>query len=180
MFELQEFIERVRRAASSHGPEQAVAELLGELLEMPRPMWAQQGDGPAEQLLHHAQQVTIYLIRGEPMRRFPPHEHGMVAAVAMLEGTETHRFFAADPGGRLRLTEIRHLTGPCVELFDERAIHAVEYRSSAPVLAVHVYLGDLVLARRRMWNHDGTDPTRYDQARYDRLAMDVSAETGSG
>ena len=100
VIELQEFIERVRRAASSQGPEQAVTELLGELLEMPRPEWAQQGDGPAEQLLHHAQEVTIYLIRGEPMRRFPPHEHGMVAAVAMLEGTETHRFFATDPSGR--------------------------------------------------------------------------------
>ena len=180
MIELQHFIERARHAASSADPEQAVAGLLWELLETPRPERVGQGDGQAERLLHHGRAVTVYLIRGEPMRRFPPHEHGMVAAVAMLDGTETHRFFAREPGGWLRLTETRHLTAPCVELFDARTIHAVEYRSTGPVLAVHVYLGDLPRARRRMWDHYGRDPSPYDQARYDRLAMDVSAETGPG
>ena len=46
------------------------------------------------------------------------------------------------------------------------------------MLAVHVYLGDLVLTRRRMWDHDGKNPSRYDQARYDSLAEDISAEAG--
>lgn len=178
MNELREFIGRARNAAAGPEPVQAVVRLLEELLSAPRPQWSRQGDDVAERLLYHDGRVTIYLIRGEPLRRFPPHEHCMAAVVAMLEGTETHRFFV-DTGKRLAPAGMADLTGPCVRELEERVIHAVEYRSRKPVVAIHVYLGDLVRASRRMWGQDGADPGQYDQARYDALAMDIGAETDS-
>lgn len=171
--DLQEFVARTRRVAQASEPRRELEAVLGELVRNPWPDWATLKEGQADALLFESDDLTIYLIRGEPLRRYPPHEHCMVAGIAMLEGTETNRRYRETSGGTLAEVDVEDLTAPRVLVLDDDAIHSIEYRHDEPVFAVHVYLGDLTRARRRLWDLDGKDVALYDQARYDSLAIDL-------
>jgi len=175
MIELQYFIEQSKSCATAGSDGTAeIRTLLQQLLNEPRPAWTRPCDDVAEKLLYHDDQVTIFLIQGETLRRFLPHEHGMVAAIALLDGCETHRFFSVGAQEELIPTETSELCSPSVHVFDDSVVHAVEYPRQEPVVAIHVYLGNLVKAPRRMWDHDGKNPVQYQQSLYDRSALNIA------
>lgn len=172
---LADFVERCTAAGRAAAPQEALRSVLDEVVAGEALDWTRSQTGVAEQPLHVADDLTVYLVQGEPFRRFFPHEHRMVAAIAVLEGVETHRLFEVAATG-LAPRETVDIGARSVIVLGPDDVHAVEYRRPERVVAVHAYLGNLHSAERRMWGHDGLHPVRYHQGSYDAGAIHINQE----
>jgi predicted metal-dependent enzyme (double-stranded beta helix superfamily) len=107
---------------------------------------------------------------GRRARAPPPHEHTMAATIAVLEGLETNVFYElVDGTDVIREVGRRTVAAGEVLTLGPTAVHSVQYPTASPIIGLHVYRGDLVGARRRMWSHQGDAARPYDQSTYDTL-----------
>ena len=85
---------------------------------------------------------ALYVNSSRPGQISPPHDHGgSWALVAAVEGEETHRLYihdGSDAGGLRQVTELTVQPGLAVSLMPD-GIHAIEAKSSEPLLHLHLY-----------------------------------------
>lgn len=133
------------------------------------PAWALVPDGAAERLIHREASFTVFALAGFPGHRFAPHEHKMAVTTVVLRGRENNAWYREDPGtGLLAQTGAAQQSRGEVHDMAVDAIHSVFYPDPEPMLALHVYHGDLLATPRRMWDLDGTHPRPYEEADYHR------------
>ncbi|WP_282605388.1 cysteine dioxygenase family protein [Pelagibius sp. Alg239-R121] len=101
---------------------------------------------------------ALYVNSSRPGQTSRPHDHGgSWALVAAVEGEETHRLYVhdgSDVGGLRQVTELTVQPGLAVSLMPG-GIHAIEAKSSEPLLHLHLYgLGFPQQGKRREFDQE--------------------------
>jgi predicted metal-dependent enzyme (double-stranded beta helix superfamily) len=159
MFDLDQFIEGCRDAATEPEPWLAVRELLEEALS-DRASIA--GALPATRAelapLYSGHDVTIVKVVWAPRMVFPPHDHLTWACNGIYGGAEHNRLYRLEEETIVECGELSLEEGQ-VGVLDEDAIHGVlNPRSTMLSAAIHVYGGDFLRLPRGNWT--GDPPTR--------------------
>jgi predicted metal-dependent enzyme (double-stranded beta helix superfamily) len=118
-----------------------------------------------EVLLHASATLTIYHITLSPGLQYPPHDHLLDALIGIYRGRETN-FIYPLAEGRLQRPDRQDAVAPAVVHLPADAVHSVANTGAARSGALHVYLGDLLQTKRRMWRFAGGEPQAFDNGRY--------------
>jgi predicted metal-dependent enzyme (double-stranded beta helix superfamily) len=128
-----------------------------------------------EVLLHASEALTVYHITLTPGLRYPPHEHLLDALIGIYRGGETNFIYDAGADGDALPAPVRHdAVAPALVHLPPEAVHAVANTGSARSGALHVYLGDLLRSRRRMWDQAGARVEPFDDGRYLASAVPIA------
>ena len=166
-----ELVTRLSTAAmAEEGLEQVTAELkslsseTARLLELLEFISGKGTD--AEQAFFRSPQVSIFKIRFDPGRQTPPHDHGAWAAILLLQGSERNTLYQAkDEDGLVQIGQITLEPGSVLPMAAE-AIHVAECLSAMPAVGLHVYGGDEVVLKRRVWNPQTLQPHPHSESLY--------------
>jgi predicted metal-dependent enzyme (double-stranded beta helix superfamily) len=153
-FDIEEFLDACRGAATEAEPRQAVRELLqrtmsapGDVAEALRPQMG------GLTLLHQSDDITVVHVVWAPGMRIYPHDHQMWAVIGIYAGQEDNSFYRRAEADRRRLVESggKELrTGDVITLGDD-TIHAVANPTAGLTGAIHIYGGDFVNEPRSQW-----------------------------
>lgn len=174
---LETFVEGATRRAGSADPAELDG-LMQAAADQRLIPWVAAPTG-RETMLHRADDLTVFVLAGDPLTASPPHEHTVSATIAVLEGTETNVFYElVEDADVIREVGRRTVSAGEVLMLGPTVVHSVQYPTPSPTIGLHVYRGDLVGARRRMWSHRGDSPRLYDQSVYDALRIPLPATPG--
>ncbi|MCR9072469.1 MAG: hypothetical protein NXI18_12170 [Alphaproteobacteria bacterium] len=166
---LKRLIEACREATSAADPTQAVRDALSMAVARPDGVLAEVPEFEGEDcILHRESAVSVFLVRQTPNTAGPPHDHGMPAVIAMLEGVEIHRHFRRD--GDEIVLEREETVGPGQMLsLGPDDVHAIANPDDTASLGVHVYLGDIVGRERTLWDLRSGAAMAFSVGDYDRM-----------
>lgn len=149
---LNRLVEDCRRAAGSTDPVAGVQAALSLVTADPDTTIAEIPDFEGEDyVLHRADDLSVFLVRQAPNTAGPPHDHGMTAVIAMLDGVEIHRRYRRE-GQRITLDREQTAGPGGVLVLAPRDVHAIANPDLTPSIGVHVYLGDIVGIERTLWD----------------------------
>ncbi len=114
--------------------------------------------------LHRSPELTIFAAAFAPGLGVGPHNHNMWSVVGVCSGQEENRFFERDGGG-LRDVGVETVEGPGVLSNAADVIHAIRNPLDVPLLALHVYGGDLFGVPRSSWDPDTHEEAVFDWSR---------------
>jgi predicted metal-dependent enzyme (double-stranded beta helix superfamily) len=139
--------EVVRRAVRTPAEDEAV---LGPMIE------------GGETVLHNAPDLTVVHVVWTPGMFLYPHDHGMMTAIGVYEGTEENLLFRRVAGG---IDEVgrRRLGRGDVLVLGPDDIHAVLNPDERFAGAIHVFAGDSLRQPHSEW-----DPQTYEERPYDQ------------
>jgi len=171
---LSQLVETCRRAVSGPEPVSAVRTALAEIGADPARALAEipAFDGE-DYVVHNEPGLSVFIVRQAPDTAGPPHDHGMNALIAMLEGVEVHRHYRRDGDGIALASRTRLAPGEVLVL-DGEDVHAIANPDGTPSLGIHVYLGDIVGGSRTLWDPVRGTPMRFTTADYDRFVTKAS------
>jgi len=106
---------------------------------------------PQPWFFHAGDTLTVFATRAQPGTGSAPHDHGLWAVIACLEGREGSRRYEVD-GDRLVETGIGQLDRGEVHLMPLGVIHAVFNCWDQPNLVLHVYGGNFLSAPKHVWD----------------------------
>jgi predicted metal-dependent enzyme (double-stranded beta helix superfamily) len=91
------FLVACRAAMNGPDPMDGVRSALGALGATPDAALAEVPafDGDDYTLLHQPD-LSVFIVRQDPLTAGPPHDHGMTAAIVMLDGVEIHHRYKRD------------------------------------------------------------------------------------
>lgn len=166
---LNRLIERCRGATEAADPVAAVRDALAMVAARPQSALAEIPDFEGEDcILHRDDALSVFLVRQTPNTAGPPHDHGMSAVIAMLDGVEIHRHYRRD--GDAVVLESEETIGPGQILsLGPRDVHAIANPDDTASLGIHVYLGDIVGNERTLWDLRSGAAMAFDVADYDRM-----------
>lgn len=98
-----------------------------------------------------ATDLTVFATAGRPGSGSAPHDHGLWAVIACLEGAEGSRRYE-ERDGVLVETSVGRLGPGEVHALPAEAIHAVFNCWSEANVMLHIYGGDFLAARKRVWD----------------------------
>jgi predicted metal-dependent enzyme (double-stranded beta helix superfamily) len=162
MFDVDDLIDRCRRARAESEPRRAMREVLEEVLA--RPAEVAEVLRPSEgglTLLHRSDELTVVDVVWAPGMEIYPHDHRMWAAIGIYTGGEDNSFFRrsdgslADSGGK-------SLRPGDVVLLGDDTIHAVTNPTSQLTGSIHIYGGDFFATERSEWRGDPLREQPYD------------------
>jgi predicted metal-dependent enzyme (double-stranded beta helix superfamily) len=166
MFDLEAFIEACKRLVREpHAPRLALElmrEALADTAAVAKAVTPLEGKANAlDAPLFRSGELTVLNATLRPGFVSIAHDHGMWAVIGIYDGEEANTFYRRAGDG---LEESNHRTIHAGEaiLLGEDVVHAIENPLATPTLGLHVYGGDLIAARRSMW-----DPTAGREHPYD-------------
>lgn len=114
--------------------------------------------------------LSVFLVRQSPNTAGPPHDHGMVAVIAMLDGVEIHRHYRRRVDGEgVALDRETRLEPGGVLALGARDVHAIANPDNTPSIGIHVYLGDIAGCDRTLWNPVSGAATAFTVPAYDSM-----------
>jgi len=166
---LDTLIDACRRAAAAPDPLAGVRAALAPLAADPRAALAELPafEGEDHPLLCE-DAVSVFLVRQTSNTAGPPHDHGMSAAIVMLDGVEIHRHYRRD-GDSVALDHEVTLGAGEILTLAPTDVHAIANPDATPSLGVHVYLGDLVGGSRTLWDPRTGEAMAFTTEAYDRM-----------
>lgn len=176
---VHELVARCASAAESDEPlsalRAAIEELSAHTAEIEQTLRYISGVGSnANQVFYRSPQLTLLKVCFASGRRTPPHDHGTWATILLLSGEEKNTLYRSD-NGRLRKAGEATLTPGSILTMRTDTIHVAECRSPAPAVGLHVYGGDLLSLKRRMWDPETLEEHPLDWTLYERFARAASA-----
>ena len=178
MFDLEAFVEACRRLVREpHAPRLAL-ELMREALADRAAVGAAVTplEGRANALdapLFRSPELTILNATLRPGFVSIPHDHGMWAVIGIYEGEEANTFYRR-AGDGLETSNQRTIHAGEAIILGEEVIHAIENPLATPTLGLHVYGGDLVAARRSMWDPEAGAEHPYDIPQFFRWSGELA------
>ena len=154
-FELERFVEDVRRAHKETDAQRAVEAVLARAVSEPRAVLAALGEpkelGP--QPLYQSADLTILNVVWAPLMVLLPHEHAMWASIGVYTGREdnitwTRRGSRIEASGAASLSEKQIFSLPI------DAVHSVTNPIERLTGAIHIYGGDFFGTPRSEWDPD--------------------------
>ena len=166
MFDLDDFIASCRRFVGDPNGARRVLDLMRSVVgnaEGIKKVVAPNESGQAilDVPVFRSAELTILNVTLYPHFASPPHDHRMWAVVGIYEGQENNTFYRSS-GKQLDEVNRREVRAGDAILLGSDVIHAIENPLSSTTLGLHVYGGDLVAAKRSMW-----EPRSYQELSYD-------------
>ncbi|WP_436792736.1 hypothetical protein [Actinospongicola halichondriae] len=114
-------------------------------------------------VLHHAPDLTVLNVVWTPGMVIEPHDHSMLASIAVYEGGEDNAFFRTLDDASIEPAGGRTLRGGDVAVLGPEIIHRVRADPDRYTGAIHVYAGDFFDRERRTWDETTGAPTQDDR-----------------
>ncbi len=114
-------------------------------------------------VLHHAPDLTVLNVVWTPAMVIEPHDHSMLASIAVYEGGEDNAFFRTRDDGTIEAAGGRTLAAGDVAVLGPEIIHRVRANADRYTGALHVYAGDFFARDRHTWDESTGAPTEDDR-----------------
>lgn len=152
-FDLDRFVEDVKRARMESNSQSAVREVIERVVSEPRDVLLGIGEPTAAGLhtLYRADDLTILHVIWSPLMVLLPHNHNMWATIGIYTGREDNILWKqAGPG--IKASGAASLTEKSVFSLPDAAIHSVINPIERLTGAFHVYGGDFFGTARSEWD----------------------------
>ena len=154
-FELERFIDEVKKAQTESDTQEATHELLARVVSEPRSVLAGLGE-PTEvgiHTLYRAPDLTILNVIWAPMMVLLPHDHRMWATIGIYTGREDNILWDRS-GGVVRAASAKAISERQVFDLPDTAIHSVINPIPRLTGAIHIYGGDFFGVARSQWDSE--------------------------
>lgn len=130
--------------------------------------------GNAAQIFYRSPSLSLLKVSFPRGRRTPPHDHGTWATILLFSGVEKNTLYrVGDDGGLRRVSEVV-LERESILPMRAGAVHVAECIGSAPAVGLHVYGGDILALKRRMWDPETLVQHPLEWTHYEELARKAS------
>jgi predicted metal-dependent enzyme (double-stranded beta helix superfamily) len=146
------FIADCKAAASSDDPAGGMQAVFGRVLVPGSDVIERcKAFDEEETLIHVDDDVSIVHVRLSPNIRFPPHGHSMRANIGVYRGSELNIDYSIQ-NRNLVVDRVIPMNTFDFTSLTRGAVHSVANRTSEFSGSIHVYLGNLITARRWIWH----------------------------
>jgi 3-mercaptopropionate dioxygenase len=167
---VQDLVQKLRNAAATETPNEAVQALLTDLVADPqrvRDMLPNYVENDV--ILFEDDSISIWHCRFMPGFAVPAHDHQTHATIAVYDGAERNDFFEKGADGSLSKTrEVVLEAGGILEIGPDD-IHSVACASETPCCGIHVYLAALTQIERSLFDTERGEEMRFSDKNYNRL-----------
>lgn len=152
-FELDVFIEDVRRARKEGDGQRAVEEVLARAVSDPASILRALGEPRQAGIhpLHRADDLTILNVVWAPLMILLPHDHGMWATIGVYGGREDNVLWERT-GPSVEAASAASLSVSDVFSLPPDAVHSVTNPIERLTGALHIYGGDFFAVPRSEWD----------------------------
>ena len=130
---------------------------------------------PKNAVLLRDPRLTVIQVTVGPGLQYPPHNHGMEAAIGLYSGLERNLWYATASTNVIRVRGASELRAKDVITMNSGVIHAVANPADGYSAGLHVYLGDLIAHDRTLWHPDTFQPMPFDNDKYFGLVREAEA-----
>jgi predicted metal-dependent enzyme (double-stranded beta helix superfamily) len=175
-FDIGRFVEACFEALEADRAVDAIRDLLRTTVSRPDDLIEGLPDPLGQELvLLRDPRLTIIQVTVGPGLQYPPHNHGMEAAIGLYSGLERNLWFGAAGSDSLVVRGASELrTRDSLEMRGN-VIHAVANPTGGYSAGLHVYLGDLIAHDRTLWHPDTLQPMPFDNDKYFGLVREAKA-----
>jgi predicted metal-dependent enzyme (double-stranded beta helix superfamily) len=162
-FELDRFIDDVKRARREKDSQKAVDEILARTVSDPRAVLLGLGE-PTEAGIHtlyQAQDLTILNIVWAPLMVLLPHNHNMWASIGIYTGREDNVIWTRT-GPVIEASSAASLSEKEVFQLGDTAIHSVTNPIRRLTGGIHIYGGDFFATARSEWDPETLQERPFD------------------
>jgi predicted metal-dependent enzyme (double-stranded beta helix superfamily) len=165
------FVERAVQASTTPTAVETIEADLRRIAGDPDPFLRSRGDELTDEVVLHASPgLTVVRVEAAPGAAYPPHDHRMVALIAMLAGEETNTYYRVTDG-RLEAVRTTRVAQGGIHRMGADVVHAIRNDGRQRSIGLHVYLGDLFGTPRSVWDLATHDRQPYTTEAYLRLAQ---------
>ena len=151
-FDVDRFIDDVKRARAESDGQQAVEEVLQRAVTQPRGILAELGEPKAGiHPIHRSSDITILNVVWAPLMVLLPHNHNMWASIGIYSGREDNILWE-QRDNRVKAIGAASLSEKEVFGLPADAIHSVTNPIGRLTGAIHIYGGDFFAAGRSEWD----------------------------
>jgi predicted metal-dependent enzyme (double-stranded beta helix superfamily) len=175
-FDIARFVEGCFEALEADRPAEAVRDLLTVTVSEPNDLIEGLPDPLGQELvLFRDPRLTIIQVTVAPGLQYPPHNHGMEAAIGLYAGLERNLWFGPVESDSIVARGMSELRAKDTIKMAGGVIHAVANPAGGHSAGVHVYLGDLIAHDRTLWHPDTLQPMPFDNDKYFGLVREAEA-----
>lgn len=175
-FDIARFVEGCFEALEAERPAEAVRDLLTVTVSEPNNLIEGLPDPLGQELvLFRDPRLTIIQVTVAPGLQYPPHNHGMEAAIGLYAGLERNLWFGPVESDSIVARGMSELRAKDTIKMAGGVIHAVANPAGGHSAGVHVYLGDLIAHDRTLWHPDTLQPMPFDNDKYFGLVREAEA-----
>ena len=156
---LEDLVTSCRAALAAADPGAVVASVLEPVVARPETfrddLEALRATPGGAAIIHRSDELTVLGLEVAPGFVSPPHNHTVWAVVGVYQGAEDNIFYRRTSQGIEETGRGVLRTGDCLAL-PEDAVHGIANSGTLPLLALHVYGGDLFATSRSQWDESLT------------------------
>lgn len=168
-FSVDAMVHAVRQAATQPDPENAIREVLYEMIREPAQIFAATSDETGDETLYFEDDtVSIWRCRFQPNIMMPPHEHCLKVLIGTYSGGEKSILYERSADGLKEVDTVVAHAGEVIAL-DKDAIHAVTTQDDQPSDAIHVYLGPLMKLERDLFDWESGKAVNFTLENFDAM-----------
>jgi predicted metal-dependent enzyme (double-stranded beta helix superfamily) len=170
MFNLQDFVGSCERFAGAPDGAEQVLELMRSAVRDPDAIKrAVPPNDPGRDILdaplHRSATCLVFNVTLDPLIVSPPHDHRMWAVIGIYEGQENNTFYRRS-GNKVDVVNRRDIRAGGAILLGPDVIHSIANPLGSRTLGLHVYGGDLLAAKRKMWDPHSGEELPYDGPKF--------------
>jgi predicted metal-dependent enzyme (double-stranded beta helix superfamily) len=180
-FDLERFIDDVKRARTETESQKAVQEVLARAVSEPRGILEELGEPTEDGIytLHNAKDLTILNIVWAPWMVLRPHNHKMWATIGIYTGREDNILWERT-GSQIEATSAASLSEEEVFALSDEAIHSVTNPIDRLTAAIHVYGGDFFGTPRSEWDPETLQERPFDIEGARRIFKEANERAKAG
>ena len=176
VFDLARFVEGCFEALEADRPVEAIRDLLTVTVSEPINLIEGLPDPLGQELvLFRDPRLTIIQVTVAPGLQYPPHNHGMEAAIGLYAGLERNLWFGPAGSDLILARGMSELMAKDSIKMAGAVVHAVANPADRHSAGLHVYLGDLIAHDRTLWHPDTLQPMPFDNDKYFGLVREAEA-----
>ena len=171
VFDLDDCIRRLRKAASGASPAKAIRAEMDCYFANPKAInRAMPKYDTDEKVLFEDESISISCCRFRPGYTIPPHDHQTSAVIGLYDGQERNNFFSTAGDDFITKGKAVDMQAGDVLSIGPNAIHTVECTGSSPSYAIHVYLAPLSRIERNLYDVAAKKVIPFTDADFHRLS----------
>lgn len=169
-FNLDELVTKLREIALDKNPAKGVIAILENfVMDLDAVVQGMPDFVNNDVILFEDDTISIWHCRFMSGTSVPPHDHQMMASIAVYRGVERNDFYLNSADNVLRKSgEVVAPAGKVVAMGPD-AIHTVSCVSEEPSCGIHVYLGNLTNVSRSLFDVDNNEELPFTDDNYYRL-----------
>jgi predicted metal-dependent enzyme (double-stranded beta helix superfamily) len=176
IFDIGRFVESCFQALENERPVETIRDLLTVTVSKPENLIEGLPDPLGQELvLFRDPRLTIIQVTIAPGLKYPPHNHGMQAAIGLYSGLERNVWFGTSESDSILVSGMSELRAKDSIKMNDGVIHAVANPAGGYSAGLHVYLGDLIAHDRTLWHPDTLQPMPFDNDKYFGLVREAEA-----